>query len=324
MELAENYLTDARVSLTDILEDVIFSLLRTNVLTRAEMQEISIEYDRRAASILGTMEQRHIFCDLYRMGLVGYVMTSGKNEARTQFFARPGSIALEPKSCIPESEYYLVHPVLYDYIAGFRPDFLHEIDSLNIVGHGRPWREMEDIFFVLKADVAKYSEIMANPDQAPSFPSFFKKTVDECCRNLFCVEIEGGDSLLLIDRNWMSVARAFTQIDEKLQRSIYQRRLRAGADAGIVGYSLNGNKKPCDLRGGALRKAARIEPIGIPGRIVASEYFVACAEQIMHCSASELSPEQLPKAQASGGKFDLAKNATEPTQLERLFVLSVL
>jgi hypothetical protein len=323
VELAENYLADARISLTDIFEDVIFSILRTNVLTRDEMHEISVDYDRRVASILGTMEQRHIFCNLYRMGLVGYVKTSGKNEAKTQFFARPGSIALEPKSCIPESDYYLVHPVLYDYIATFRSDFLHGIDSLNIVGHGRPWREVKDIFFVLKADVVKYSEIMANPDLAPSFPAFFKRIIDEHSKNLFCVEIQGGDSLLLIDRNWMSVAKAFTQIDEKLQKSVFQRRLRAGADAGIVGYSLNGKKKPVDLRGGALRKAARMEPIGIPGRIIASEYFVAFAEHIMPCNASELGPADLPTARFSGGRFDLAKNTTEPTQLERLFVLNL-
>ena len=144
------------------------------------------------------------------------------------------------------------------------------MNSLNIVGNGRPWREHEDIHFVVQADIAKYSEIMENADLNETFPAAFEEMVNSNTKNLLHAEISSGDAILLIDRNWKNVVLAFQQIDKELNESIYNKRLRAGGDAGIIRYDYD-KEKLVNLRGGSLRNAARIEPIGNPCLLYTSD-----------------------------------------------------
>lgn len=317
--VAESYLAEARPHIANFNDEALFKLLSSNVISSKKVSEISDEYDRRIALLEGVEQtERHVFCDLYRLGLLGYVFSSKKTEPKVQKFAQVGSVPVKPKRCMPKASTYLVHPILYDYIGRFNPDFLSKINSLNIVGNGRPWREFNDVCFVIKGDIAKYSEIMADADLADSFPSFFEEIVGSACRNLMHYRIEGGDSLVVVDRNSINVISAFEEINSALESSVFQRRLRAGGDAGIIRYDYK-NEKPTDFRGGAFRTAGRLEPVGIPGELVVTERFKDFAGRFEGCSFTRLTADELPKARSMGGRFDLAKNETEESIIETLY-----
>lgn len=317
--IAESYLAEARPHISDFNDEALFKLLTKNVLSAEEVGNISKEYDRRVAALEGVeVTDRHVFCDLYRLGLLGYVFAAKAKEAKVQRFAQVGAIPVNPKQCIPRAETYLIHPILYDYIGRYNPEFLSGIDSLNILGEGRPWRESNDICFVIKGDVAKYSEIMADADLADSFPKFFSETVAAACKTLMYFRVEGGDSVIAVDRNSINLIHAFEEINQCLEDSIYKRKLRAGGDAGIIRYDYQ-DDKPTDFRGGALRTAGRLEPVGVPGNLVVTERFRDFAERFNGCKFTLLNADDLPKARSMGGRFDLAKNDSEDSIIETLY-----
>ena len=321
--LIQSYLTSAQVTITDMNEDILFRMFSGNILSKEDLANLSKKYDKIMFAVDGEELERHVFCDLYRLGLLGFVDESNKSTGSVQRFAPVGTIPLTPKTCLPDANTYLLHPSMYDLIASYNPKFFNGMDSLNIVGNLRPWREHEDIHFVVKADIVKYSEIMLDPDFNDSFPDHFSKIVESNSRGLLYTKIEGGDGLLLIDRNWKRVVLAFNQIQEKLKASVYQRSLRAGGDAGIIRYDLHGDNVQ-HLRGGALRYAARIEPISVTGQLTVTEQFKDRAmNRDPNAKFKQLSPQDLPKARAVGGQFDISKNAEDATQIQSLYMVII-
>src|SRR5208282_5607225 len=146
-------------------------------------------------------EQNHVFSQLFRLGLLGYVERSKKSGSWLQYFAAPGEQPLDNEGTVPQAHAYLIHPILYERIARYNLGFFDRLDHLNIVGRGRPWRELTDILFVVKGDVVGYSEVMQNADVADVFPKRFLEMVEEEVGALLHCEIIAGDSLILIDRN---------------------------------------------------------------------------------------------------------------------------
>ena len=113
------------------------SNLPGEVLTRAEVEDLFRDHNE------GGHPDRHVFCALHRVGLLGHVHLDRVRGQWAQRFLRPGEATLEPDGVLPRASHYLVHPVLSDVIGHVNPGYFARIDRVNIVGYGRPWHEAE-------------------------------------------------------------------------------------------------------------------------------------------------------------------------------------
>jgi hypothetical protein len=133
-------------------------------LTRDQMETLFFEH-----SLATGGEEKHVFCALYRVGLLGWVHYDRVRGEWAQRFLRPGEATLEPDGMLPQATDYLLHPVLHDVIGRLNPAYLQRVHRANIVGYARPWREMESTasrpismhtFCILKGDVYGFGRLM--------------------------------------------------------------------------------------------------------------------------------------------------------------------
>src|SRR5215468_173487 len=169
-EIAYEYLAEIAPHVGDLDLDRLLHRLPGDVLTREEITRL---FDEHGAD--GHGEERHVFCALYRVGLLGYVHHDRVRGEWVQRFLRPGEATLDPDGSLPQASHYLLHPVLSEVIGRLNPAYLSRIDRVNVVGYGRPWREGpgEDEatrafpLCALKADVSGFAGLMRAGADAP-------------------------------------------------------------------------------------------------------------------------------------------------------------
>ena len=138
-EIAHEYLAEIAPHVGDLDLERFLRRLPGHILTRDEVETLFDEHKPRRAR----RDDKHVFCALYRVGLLGYVHHDRVRGESVQRFLRPGEATLEPDGVLPRATHYLVHPVLSDVIGRVNPAYLQRIDRVNIVGYGRPWRETD-------------------------------------------------------------------------------------------------------------------------------------------------------------------------------------
>ena len=109
-EIAHEYGRD-RATYRNLELEQLLRRLPGNVLTREEMETLFFEH-----SLATGGEEKHVFCALYRVGLLGYVHYDRARGEWAQRFLRPGEATLEPDGMLPQATHYLLHPVLHDVI----------------------------------------------------------------------------------------------------------------------------------------------------------------------------------------------------------------
>src|SRR5262249_62394155 len=99
---------------------------------------------------------------------------------------------------LPRSSHYLVHPILAEIVAKHSREYPRNIDPVNVVGNGRPWREhgdgaqgREHALCVLKADVREFSRFMDAPDVGRSVADALRRAV--AVRPAHCLLHEASD-----------------------------------------------------------------------------------------------------------------------------------
>lgn len=313
--IARSYFAECKPHLKDFDENLLLPLISSNVLTFDDLKEISVEYDKQYAHNYGANGEKscHVFCQLYKIGLLGYLNSSTNPEDYEQCFLLPGEGPPNTEGIIPDSPMYLIHPVLDSLIASLNSAYLRQMNTLNIIGRGRKWRNENDFRFVLKGDVVKFSEIMNDPDLSAWFPEAFQAMVTEAAKALAYSKVEGGDSVFLIDRNPVNVIRAAREICANLQRSPCNKKLRFGGSHGLVIVDNGGS-------GRAMRSAARIEPFAKSGTILVDHNFYESMAEFdiatKFVEANEVTHEHIPRVD---GKFDVGKNETDLQTLVKLF-----
>ena len=105
------------------------------ILTRDDVEKLFLEHNADPGAL-----ECHVFCALYRVGLLGYLHHDWVRGEWVQRFLRPGEGPLEPDGVLPRASHYFVHPVLSDVVGRLNPVYLQHVDRINIVGYGRPWR----------------------------------------------------------------------------------------------------------------------------------------------------------------------------------------
>jgi class 3 adenylate cyclase len=274
-EIAYEYLAEIAPHLGDLDIERLLRRLPGHILTRGEVEAL---FDAHNA---GETDERHVFCALYRVGLLGHVHHDRPRGESVQRFLRPGEATLEPDGVLPPAAHYLVHPVLSDLIGRVNAAYLQRIDRVNIVGYGRPWRQAESDepaiqvhrLSVLKADVYGFGALMRSGADGPVRKAL-EDAVKKWGQEAAIVEARGGDSLVIVHGDALALAQAARSIMDEVYQAPGQPRLRMALHHGEVHTRQPHGDLGVVIAGGeAILSAARIEPHVAPGQIWATEEF---------------------------------------------------
>jgi class 3 adenylate cyclase len=323
--IAQGFITEMSPHLPQFDREILFRLIRRNVVPRAELEALSAEYDRLFSARQGGSSPIacHVFASMFKIGLLGYVGMHPETAELVQYFRHPGEVPLDRNDVLPEAEHFLIHPSLDLLIGSYNPDYFRQLDKLNVIGADRPWRAARETQFVLKGDVRGLGVILQDPVAGPSFPAFFAEAVAESGRDLAVAYASDGDSALLVDPNPRQLVIAAQALRQRLLRSAYGCDIRFGGDAGFV--EIVGEGADARARTGlALLVAARLEPHAPPGTILVTGQFVDAWRELLGAAglrARPVEPQEVPLLRETDGRFDLAKSGGEAPMLRRLRLL---
>jgi hypothetical protein len=126
--------------------DELFVLIDSDILSKREIEGICSTYNKQE-----NCEERdckkcnnnHVFCNLYKIGLLGCVDIDEGDGSIIQKFERPGDKIFETK-ILPVSDFYLIHPILNSLIRErkkMKEGASYYINPRTIVGDRRPWKD---------------------------------------------------------------------------------------------------------------------------------------------------------------------------------------
>ncbi len=276
-DVVQDLFTESRFHLPTLDGDIIAGIFPSNVLTRAEVEEVSRRYElERAARLPGSAPEQHIFCILYALGLIGIVVED-KDERGSYYQRFPvlGQYPLGVHQVLPNAERYLVHPALADYISTRNTTYVRQLHRFNIVGAGRPWREPDDYVFVLVGDIEGYRENVMNvAGTEQAFRRFWEPVVKRAKRDLAYTVANDGDKIVLADGSPVRLLNAASSIAKQLRGSAFKLRVRFGGHSGFWRLADGGERDGSSIIG----VAARLEPLSAPGQVAVSEKFVRALE----------------------------------------------
>lgn len=276
-EIAYEYLAEIAPHVGDVDLGRLLPRLPGEILMREEVEDLFREHNGMESGYT----DKHVFCALYRVGLLGHVHLDRVRGQWAQRFLRPGEATLEPDGVLPRSTHYLVHPVLSDVIGRVNPAYLARIDRLNIVGYGRPWQETESpapdtsvrAYCVLKADVYGFGNLMRAGQDAPVRKAL-EDAANRWARGAAIVEARGGDALWIAHEDPAALAEVARHIMDEVYQAPSQPRLRIALHHGDVQTrQRDGDLSPVIAGGDAILCTARVEPHVEPGQIWATEEF---------------------------------------------------
>ncbi|PWU17999.1 MAG: hypothetical protein C5B48_15270, partial [Candidatus Rokuibacteriota bacterium] len=320
-EIAHEYLAEIAPHLGDLGLEQIFRRLPGHILRRDEVETLFEEL--RAET--GEGDEKHVFCALYRAGLVGYVHHDRVRGESVQRFLRPGEATLEPDGVLPRATHYLMHPVLSDVIGRVNPVYRQRIDRLNIVGYGRPWREPEtaeravrvDMLCVLKGDVHGFGTMMRTGSDGPVRKAL-EDAVKKWGQGAAIMEARGGDALVIVHEDPVALAQTARQIMDDVYQAPGHPRLRMALHHGEV-QSREDDQGTVIAGGDAILCVTRVEPYVEPGQIWATEDF--CRQLSLKPSLWRTTPVRAPDG---GDRFNVKKGGgMEPDFWVRLYRLEL-
>ena len=276
-EIAHEYLAEIAPHTGDLDLERLLRRLPGDILSREEVEQLHEIHTAEAV----VADDTHVFCALYRAGLLGYVHHDRVRGESVQRFLRPGEATLDADGMLPRAARYLMHPVLSDVIGRLNPPYLERIDRVNIAGYGRPWREgvgaerpvRVERLCVLKADVHGFGALMRTGTDAPVRRAL-EDAVKRWSEGATAVEMRGGDAFIVVHADALALAQMARQIIDEVYQAPGQPRLRMALHHGEV----HTREPDVDLAsiivgGDAVLAAARVEPHVEPGQIWATEEF---------------------------------------------------
>lgn len=187
--IATQYLGEVMPHLTIKREDLdkVFELIDSNILEEKRLKEICIEFNGDDAGCTRKdckvcTSKIHIFCELYKIGLLGhvYMIPTAKGQY-IQKFVPVGEKTFHEVRLLPDSTHYLIHPILDELIRQKSKKYKHHINDINIVGYDRAWKSTKEIssesidrptvFISSTKDLSQYrdaiEEVVKNKNFAP-------------------------------------------------------------------------------------------------------------------------------------------------------------
>ena len=235
-QIFEDYIGEVQPHINDFDIEILRRLVPANILTPDQIQSISLEYDREweAQGNAIPSEGCHVFCNLYRLGLLGIIIQDRRTNVRRQQFAVAGEIDLRKRSVLPESSSYLIHPLLDSTMAAHSQSYWESFDKVNIVGNDRVWRSEKEFYFVVRGDVIDSHIVADDPLEMQRFKKFFQDEITKIAKPLDYHEVSQGDSVLLMDKNPLVIWDAVRRIAGVLRGSDWNMSMRFGGDSGLI------------------------------------------------------------------------------------------
>ena len=277
-EIAREYLTEIAPYVGDLDLERFLGRVPGHILARDEVEELFRSHSEGAPG-----EERHVFCALYRVGLLGHLHHDWVRGEWVQRFLRPGEGTLEPDGVLPRATRYLVHPVLSDVIGRLNPTYVERIDRVEVVGYGRPWRGTPSgeraltvrPLFVLAGDVKGFGGLMRTGADA-AVRQALADALAKWAHETIAAEVGAGDAVSIVHDDPVVLAQVARHLVDEVYRAPGQPRLRIALHYGDVATSRRPGDGATVIAGGdGVLCAARVEPHVEPGQIWVTEEFRA-------------------------------------------------
>src|SRR5438132_1028761 len=278
-EIAREYLTEIAPYVGNLELERFLGRIPGHILTREEAEDLFRSHNAEGAD----GDERHVFCALYRVGLLGHLHHDWVRGDWVQRFLRPGEGTLEPDGVLPRATRYLVHPVLSDVIGRLNPGYLERIDRVDIVGYGRAWRGTASAdrtvttraLCVLTGDVKGFGGLIRAGVDA-GVRQALEDALRKWARETIAAELDAGDSVSVVHDDPVLLAQVARHLMDEVYRAPGQPRLRIALHYGEVQTRQRATDGRHLIAGGeAVLCAARVEPHVEPGQIWVTEEFRA-------------------------------------------------
>lgn len=182
ISIQEQYLDEIKkftTSIENIIDDPwFFSSINSNVLTYDNLVGICERYNlsnnniqKCSAANGGSCKTcegaNHIFCDFYKIGLLGIVLFDEKKGINIQHFELAGDVQ---SLHLPSSKYYLIHPAFDYYIKSLQGNTNFSPVKGVKIGYNCLWEDEFEIFIVLCQLRAIINEV-----KTPKIETYFKE-----------------------------------------------------------------------------------------------------------------------------------------------------
>lgn len=272
-DIAHEYLREIAPYLGDLDLQKVFARIPGHILTRDEVESLFCEHNDELGCVPG--DEQHVFCALYKAGLLGWLEHDMVDGTRRQRFLRPGEGTFEPDGVLPRSTHYLLHPVLSQIIARLNHGYAQRIDRVNVVGYRRPWRDPDEPraeeLNVMQADVRGMLGLMEQGIDAP-----VRRAIDDAVSTHAGTarsrEVAEGDHILVTHDDAGLLARTARRVLDDVHDAPGRPLLRVALHRGEVRLQ-QGAGGAVVTGGQAIAVAARIEPRVTPGEIWCTEAF---------------------------------------------------
>lgn len=259
-EIAEEYLNEISPYIGDIDLLRVFALLPSHVLPGDQIGALQERYHAVCLAAGGTPHD-HVFGLLYKAGLLGAIQQDVVSGTRVQRFLLPGDQTLDRIGELPPSSHYLVHPILAEIVNACSAEYGWNMDPVNIVGNGRPWRERGDSapgretpVCVLKADVRAFGRLMESPDAGDAVRDALRKAVAEHAAQCLYSEVSDGDAVLIVHDEPNAIVNVALRLSEDLFEAPGRPQLRMAIDHGVVRLADAGEGRVAVVGGEPLRR----------------------------------------------------------------------
>jgi len=276
-EIGYQYLAEIAPYVSGLDLERFLHRLPGHVLTQDEVETLFREHN----AATGGLDEKHVFCALYRVGLLGDVHHDRVRGEWVQRFLRPGEGPLEADGVLPRASHYLVHPALSDVIGRTNPPYLERLERVDVVGYGRPWREPATVnstvsvhrLCVLKGDIRGFGGLMRAGSDAPVRKAL-EEAVQRWAQETALAEVRAGDAVLIVHEDAGTLAQIARHLMDDVYKAPGQPRLRIALHFGEVAIRRRaGEASPIVGGGEAVLCATRVEPLVEPGQIWVTEEF---------------------------------------------------
>ena len=124
----------------------LFELIPKNIMQLENLKDICSKFNGGCNDKCDKCDKKHIFCELYKLGLLGIVEYDYTTNKLKQKFLRPGEktfgFHLSMINKHPDRDYYLIHPILNELISK-RSEM--RIDNTITIGDNKDWVEPKSL-----------------------------------------------------------------------------------------------------------------------------------------------------------------------------------
>lgn len=328
-EICADYLGEVRSQFDWFTEDLLFTKIFSCVLDRDDLIKIATEYHEAAEEHQDRNNPLAIFADLYNAGLLGIVVQNAEISGRwgwSQRFAAVNDIGashLVEQRRLPEASTYLIHPVFGSFLRKYYPNGLKTTHSVNIISPKGSWYESGDFHFILKADVAKSSQIYSDKVSEDTFKDYFENAIlSDLDRDIDFVEPDGGDGMLLIDRSLYLLLRKARYAQERLMER-FEARFRFGLEYGRVHYAQNASGQRSARAYDLITRAERLRQAAHEGQLLTLSHTAREFEKFQFTWAVQaLHDPNECRAKRVDGQWELGKDH-ESIRVAKIFGLNI-